>query len=301
MATTRTSSMTSAPSQMLSLTAGMIAGAVEGAVTYPAEFVKTKAQFGGSKAEAPKLTSIITQTIRQKGIQGLYSGAGALIAGNALKAGVRFMTYDSIKALLVDERGKLSPVNGMLAGLGAGVCEAVIAVTPSETIKTKLIHDNASLNPKYSGMINGAVGIYKSEGVAGMYRGLVPTIMKQGANSMVRFSSFNALQDLALRFKSATTGGAKKLGSSETFTVGAGAGLITVYCTMPFDNIKTRMQALGAESRYSNSLDCFTKIIREEGTTRLWGGTTPRLARLMLSGGIIFTVYGKVVELAGSF
>lgn len=51
MATTRTSSMTSAPSQMLSLTAGMIAGAVEGAVTYPAEFVKTKAQFGGSKAE----------------------------------------------------------------------------------------------------------------------------------------------------------------------------------------------------------------------------------------------------------
>lgn len=117
---------------------------------------------------------------------------------------------------------------------------------------------------------------------------------------------------------------------------------------MPFDNIKTRMQALGAESRYSNSLDCFTKvrsnylrlpffcrsdplysyrgiyvqIIREEGTSRLWGGTTPRLARLMvrplsnhfaqtirvdlmtsatsqLSGGIIFTVYGKVVELAG--
>jgi solute carrier family 25 citrate transporter 1 len=63
------------------------------------------------------LTSIITQTIRQKGIQGLYSGAGALIAGNALKAGVRFMTYDSIKALLVDERGKLSPVNGMLGKL----------------------------------------------------------------------------------------------------------------------------------------------------------------------------------------
>jgi len=45
---------------------------------------------------------------------------------------------------------------------------------------------------------------------------------------MVRFSSFNALQDLARRFKPATTGGSKKLGSSETFAVGAGAGLITV-------------------------------------------------------------------------
>lgn len=45
---------------------------------------------------------------------------------------------------------------------------------------------------------------------------------------MVRFSSFNALQDLALRFKPATAGAAKKLASSETFAVGAGAGLITV-------------------------------------------------------------------------
>jgi len=41
---------------------------------------------------------------------------------------------------------------------------------------------------------------------------------------MVRFGSFNALRDVALRFK--PTG--SKLGSSETFVVGAGAGLITV-------------------------------------------------------------------------
>ena len=49
MATSRTDA--NSPSQMLSLTAGMIAGAIEGAVTYPAEFVKTKAQFSGSKAQ----------------------------------------------------------------------------------------------------------------------------------------------------------------------------------------------------------------------------------------------------------
>ena len=60
------------------------------------------------------MSTIITQTVREKGVSGLYSGAGALIAGNALKAGVRFMTYDSIKAFLVDHNGKLSPVNGML-------------------------------------------------------------------------------------------------------------------------------------------------------------------------------------------
>jgi solute carrier family 25 citrate transporter 1 len=52
---------------------------------------------------------------------------------------------------------------------------------------------------------------------------------------------------------------------------------------MPLDNIKTRMQSTGAESRYKNSFDCLRVIVRDEGIPRLWGGTTPRLARLMVS------------------
>jgi len=32
-------------------------------------------------------------------------------------------------------------MNSFLAGLGAGVSEAILAVTPAETIKVKLIHD----------------------------------------------------------------------------------------------------------------------------------------------------------------
>lgn len=50
------------------------------------------------------------------------------------------MTYDAIKGALAQQDGqqqggKLSPARSLLAGLGAGVCEAVVAVTPSETIK----------------------------------------------------------------------------------------------------------------------------------------------------------------------
>ena len=55
--------------------------------------------------------------------------------GNSIKAGVRFTTYDQFKSLLKDEEGRLSAPRSMLAGLGAGMMEAVIAVTPSETIK----------------------------------------------------------------------------------------------------------------------------------------------------------------------
>jgi len=96
--------------------------------------------------------------------------------------------------------------------------------------------------------------------------------MKQGANSAVRFTSYATLQQLALDYMRPETG---KLGSATTFGLGAIAGLITVCeyrlgmrynhaltpdTTMPLDNIKTRMQAAGAETRYRNSLHCLVTV-----------------------------------------
>lgn len=52
-------------------------------------------------------------------------------------------------------------------------------------------------------------------------------IMKQGANSAVRFASFSTLQNAAINYTQPASG---KLSSSYTFGIGAVAGLITV-CT----------------------------------------------------------------------
>jgi len=268
----------------------MVAGAVEGFVTYPADFVKTRAQFasGSIQGGTTSITSILRSVFREKGVRGFYSGSGALITGNAIKAGVRFLTYDTIKEKLRDKDGKLSRVRTMLAGLAAGTVEATIAVTPSETIKTKLIQDAARPHPLYTSTIDGTLQICRTEGIGGIYRGLWPTIMKQGANSAVRFTSYSFLRDVAVDHLRPPSG---NLTSSTTFLIGAMAGVVTVYSTMPFDTIKTRMQGLDAKAQYRNSLDCLVKTVKQEGVLRLWGGTTPRLVRLSMSGGIVFTVY----------
>lgn len=78
---------------------------------------------------------VVRQTVAKHGITGLYSGCGALVAGNALKAGVRFLSYDHFMDMLKNEEGKLTAPRSLLAGLGAGMMEAIFAVTPSETIK----------------------------------------------------------------------------------------------------------------------------------------------------------------------
>ena len=45
---------------------------------------------------------IIRETVASKGVRGLYAGCTALVVGNAVKAGVRFLSYDQYKSMLTD-------------------------------------------------------------------------------------------------------------------------------------------------------------------------------------------------------
>lgn len=50
------------------------------------------------------------------------------------------------------------------------------------------------------------------------------------------------------------------------------------------------MQSIEAKKEYKNSFVCATRILKDEGILTLWSGAVPRLARLIMSGGIVFTM-----------
>lgn len=52
-----------------------------------------------------------------------------------------------------------------------------------------------------------------------------------------------------------------------------------------------RMQSLEASKNYKNSFVCAARIFRDEGVFTFWSGAMPRLARLIMSGGIVFTMF----------
>jgi solute carrier family 25 citrate transporter 1 len=78
--------------------------------------------------------------------------------------------------------------------------------------------------------------------------------------------------------------------SGTTFATGAIAGTITVYVSQPFDTIKSRTQS----ARGAGTLEAARSILVDSGIRGFWHGSTMRLGRLVLSGGIIFTGYEKV-------
>jgi solute carrier family 25 citrate transporter 1 len=59
---------------------------------------------------------------------------------------------------------------------------------------------------------------------------------------------------------------------------------------MPIDTIKTRMQSLEARKSYKSSFACMVSIFKNEGILTFWSGALPRLGRLILSGGIVFSM-----------
>jgi solute carrier family 25 citrate transporter 1 len=276
------------PTALVSLLSGAIAGGVEATATYPFEFAKTRAQLQTATTGSKNPFTVLSQVAKSDGIGAIYTGCSTLIVGTAFKAGVRFLSFDSIRKRLADERGVLSPGRGVLAGMLAGAVESVIAVTPTERVKTALIDSVKGSTKLYRGGFHATKVILQNYGIAGLYRGLVSTTMKQSATSAVRMGSYNVLKEFARRRNLPQN-------SAVTFGLGAIAGTVTVYATQPFDTIKTRAQS----AQGASTGEAFRSVMQQSGVRGFWSGSTMRLGRLVFSGGIVFTVYEKVAFLLG--
>lgn len=278
---------------MVSLAAGCVAGGVECCITWPMEYIKTQLQTfrkvaGGKPPPFTGIGSGLVYTVRSTGFLSLYNGLAPVLIFSVPKAGIRFGANTFFKNQFRDSEGKVSMGSAFLAGLCAGVCEATFAVTPQETIKTKLINLNM-------GMTDGVPHIIKTEGLGGLYNGLVSTCMKQGGNQGSRFF-------FMAQYRKFVAGDAEaKLPKHLTFLGGLGAGLFSVLCTSPFDIVKTRMQSTEA-THYKNTFDCFVQIATKEGPLAFFNGAIARSARVVPGQGIIFVSVDVFYDLiSGSF
>ncbi|XP_011498220.1 PREDICTED: putative tricarboxylate transport protein, mitochondrial [Ceratosolen solmsi marchali] len=275
------------------IVAGGITGGIEICITYPTEYVKTQLQLDGKSGASKQYKGIfdcVKKTVNNHGFSGLYRGLSVLIYGSIPKSAVRFGSFESVKKQLADADGKLNAQTRLLSGLSAGVCEAIFAVTPMETIKVKFINDQRSSNPKFRGFFHGVSHIVKENGLRGIYQGLTPTIIKQGSNQAIRFFVMESLKEW---YKGGDNN--KHVPKLVVGAFGAVAGAASVYGNTPIDVIKTRMQGLEA-AKYKSSWDCAVQVWKNEGPTAFYKGTIPRLSRVCLDVGITFMIYDSFME-----
>eukprot|EP01120_Amphizonella_sp_Union-15-10_P000564 TRINITY_DN105_c0_g1_i1.p1 TRINITY_DN105_c0_g1~~TRINITY_DN105_c0_g1_i1.p1 ORF type:complete len:326 (-),score=37.06 TRINITY_DN105_c0_g1_i1:104-1081(-) len=281
--------------------AGGISGGIEICITYPTEYVKTQLQLAArhsSTGVPPRYSGIadcVKKTVKERGILGLYRGLSPLLYMSIPKAAVRFAAFEQLKNLMQNDQGTLSRPRTLLAGLGAGTAEAILAVTPMETIKVKFIHDQTIRDvPHYRGFFHGVYCILKEEGFFGVYKGLFPTILKQGSNQMIRFFVYGEIGKLMKR------GQQRDLSTPEILLAGGVAGAASVFGNTPIDVVKTRMQGLDAH-KYTSSWHCVKETWKQEGAMAFYKGTIPRLGRVCIDVAIVFALYEHIGRLLDRF
>lgn len=131
----------------------------------------------------------------------LYKGLGAVVAGIVPKMAIRFSSFEAYKGFLADKTtGKVSTGSVFLAGLGAGVTEAVAVVSPMECIKIRLQAQHHSMAdpldvPRYRNAAHAAYTIVREEGFATLYRGVTLTATRQATNQGDCFSYVSQTKD----------------------------------------------------------------------------------------------------------
>jgi solute carrier family 25 citrate transporter 1 len=227
---------------------GGVTGAIEISITYPTEFTKTVMQLYSEKNKMGAL-GVMRDTVKRQGYLGLYKGYSSLLLFSIPKNQVRFGTYTFAKEKMFTDGSRGS---NFLCGITAGAAEAMLVVTPQETLKTKLIHDKLSENPKYRNVFHGMYTIGKQTGPGGMYKGALATLMKQSSNQGVRFVVYTDTANWLSNYIEFKPG--------RDMIAGMFAGFCSCMANNPVDVIKTKMQGLDAH-KYAGVADCAKQII----------------------------------------
>ncbi|RWS15585.1 mitochondrial glutamate carrier 1-like protein [Dinothrombium tinctorium] len=281
---------------------GGIAGIIGVTCVFPIDLVKTRLQNQevGPNGERMyrSMLDCFRQTSRKEGFFGMYRGSAVNILLITPEKAIKLAANDLFRHHLSDNNGRLSLVNEMIAGGGAGLCQ-IIVTTPMELLKIQL-QDAGRLSAKEAIIGNEtvtkmsatkiAVNLLRERGIFGLYRGIGATLLRDVNFSVIYFPLFAHLNSLGPKRNDGT--GERVFWAS--FLAGCGAGSVAAFAVNPFDVVKTRIQVLKrakGESTYSGILDAFIKIFKNEGIFAFFKGAGCRMVVIAPLFGIAQTVY----------
>ncbi|KAI0166626.1 mitochondrial carrier [Xylariaceae sp. FL1272] len=288
------------PSAATNLLAGGGAGMMEALVCHPLDTIKVRMQLSRRARQpgAPKRGFIRTGTeiVKRETPLGLYKGLGAVLTGIVPKMAIRFTSFEAYKQMLADKQtGTVTASGTFLAGLAAGVTEAVAVVTPMEVIKIRLQAQHHSMAdpldvPKYRNAAHALYTVVKEEGAGALYRGVSLTALRQGSNQAVNFTAYTYFKEVLLRWQPDHAA----LPNYQTTLIGLVSGAMGPLSNAPIDTIKTRLQKMPAEP----GVTAFRRIsliaadmFKQEGFHAFYKGITPRIMRVAPGQAVTFTVY----------
>jgi len=285
---------------------GGVSAAVSKTAVAPIERVKLLLQVQASSTQIKPedrytgIANCFVRVSREQGFLSLWRGNLANVIRYFPTQALNFAFKDTFKNFFmkgIDPKTQFwkFAAGNIAAGSAAGAA-SLCFVYPLDFARTRLAADvGKGKTRQFTGLGNCIATIYKTDGVLGLYRGFVVSI--QGI--IVYRGAFFGLFDTAKAYVPKTFVGWRRIIANWAVaqTVTAIAGVISY----PFDTVRRRMMmqsgrdpALGKE--YKNTLDCWIKIARKEGTAAFFRGALSNVLR-GAGGAIVLVVYEEFQRL----
>jgi len=266
---------------------GGLAGCLEISVTMPLDTVKTQMQLN----KGAGLMGTTQGILKTSGVPGLYRGMGAMLTQVSCKAGIRFAAVEQFRTAFrsYDPNMNKTQMN-FFAGMGAGIVEAAVWVTPTERLKVLAQKEVHSTTPKYASLIGGVRTVLAEQGVRGLFVGLGPTAVRQGSAQAIRFALYDEVKGLIVAKD-------KKPTAMQSLAAGMVTGTISALINQPIDTAKSKMQAqTKGDNKYTSTINCLTTCLKEDGIKSWYRGAAPRVLRLTIGQGIIFSAQEHIAN-----
>ncbi|KAI3871943.1 hypothetical protein MKW92_034028 [Papaver armeniacum] len=198
-------------SPYLSYLSGSLAGCVATLGSYPFDLLRTILASQGEPKVYTTMRSTFVDIIRNCGFRGLYAGLAPTLVQIIPYAGLQFGTYDTFKVWMLrlnrhrsSNQGSkltsesLSSFQLFVCGLASGTCAKAVC-HPLDVVKKRFQITGLPRDPKYGGRVehhayNGMFDALRripvTEGWAGLYRGIVPSVIKAAPAGALTFVAY---------------------------------------------------------------------------------------------------------------
>ena len=159
---------------------GSFAGVANVISGYPLDSVKVRMQTANLNSKL-SMRAVITDTISNEGVLAFYKGMGPPLVTVPLINSIIFASYEFYKKLInVESEADFTFNQCMQAGMFAGFINSFV-LSPIELVKCRLqIQTEANLqNAYYKGSLHCIRRIVSEEGINGLFKGLVATILRE--------------------------------------------------------------------------------------------------------------------------
>eukprot|EP00607_Mallomonas_marina_P005453 CAMPEP_0182425084 /NCGR_PEP_ID=MMETSP1167-20130531/11412_1 /TAXON_ID=2988 /ORGANISM="Mallomonas Sp, Strain CCMP3275" /LENGTH=314 /DNA_ID=CAMNT_0024605433 /DNA_START=79 /DNA_END=1023 /DNA_ORIENTATION=+ len=299
----------SVTSFLMDFAAGGISGAVAKTATAPIERVKLIIQTQDANpmiksGEVPRYTGIIncfSRVYSEQGLVAFWRGNFTNVIRYFPTQAFNFAFKDTIKALFPRYSPKTqffwffmtNMASGGLAGAGS-----LCIVYPLDYARTRLASDVGSKQKSFNGLMDCLVKTAKGpSGVMGLYNGFGVSVAGIIPYRGVYFGMFDSLMGINPFTKQ---GGIIALFSK--FVVAQTTAITAGYASYPFDTIRRRLQMQSEKPKsewiYKGTVDCFYKILAEEGVGAMFKGAGANAIRTVGSA-LVLVLYGEIKTLMG--